>query len=270
MTQSAETFDEHAAIYDLLVDWDRRLANETPFFRQLFEQIGARRVLDAACGTGRHAALFHSWGLQVEGADVSPGMIAHCRARYGEPAGLRWVVRPFEEPIEPAMLHQRHAGESTGETPVSQVIFDAVVCVGNSLSLAGDMAAIDRSVSSMMGGVRPGGMLVIQVLNLWSVQEGKTIWQKCRRVGHEGSDHVLLKSLRRIGDHGYIDFVDLHLSGATVIPRYDAATFLGLDADHLDDVARRAGAAKVETFGSLKREPYERETSTDLILIAGK
>jgi hypothetical protein len=62
--------------------------------------------------------MFHSWGLEVEGADVSPAMIARCRQQFGEPGTLRWTVRGFEEPAPAAV--------------------DAVVCLGNSLALAGN------------------------------------------------------------------------------------------------------------------------------------
>ena len=88
----SSTFDDRAAIYDLLIDWPKRLANETPLFRSLLEQVGATRVLDASCGTGQHAALFHSWGLAVEGADV----IFHHAAAVG--SGISMVdVRRFVE-----------------------------------------------------------------------------------------------------------------------------------------------------------------------------
>lgn len=50
-----------------------------PLYYALFEQRGVRRALDAACGTGQHAAMFHSWGLHVEGADAGPTMIERCR-----------------------------------------------------------------------------------------------------------------------------------------------------------------------------------------------
>src|SRR5512147_2226208 len=131
MPSRSETFDEHAAVYDLLIDWPKRLANEEPFYRRLFERVGARRVLDAACGTGRHAAMFHAWGLRVEGADLSPEMIARARAGSGEPEGLRWTVRGFDQPVE---------------RPGS---FDAVVCVGNSLALAPDLQTVHRALAQL-------------------------------------------------------------------------------------------------------------------------
>ena len=76
-------FKPDPAAYDAMIDWKRRLERETPFYRQLFERINIQSVLDVACGTGRHAEMFHTWGLSVEGGDVSPQMLDFCRTRCG-------------------------------------------------------------------------------------------------------------------------------------------------------------------------------------------
>jgi SAM-dependent methyltransferase len=245
----ARAFDARADVYELLIDWPRRLASEEPFYRGLFAELGARRVLDAACGNGHHAAMFHGWGLQVEGADIGPGMIAGCRRRFGEPAGLQWRVRSFEEPP---------AGAG----------FDAVICVGNSLALASDLRRVEAAILSLVSGVRPGGACVVQVLNAWSLPETRTVWQKCRRVRMDDRDHLLLKCVRRVGDRGHIDFADIDLTGAGAAPQYDAAEFLALEADHLAVCARAAGCRDLRFYGSFQAAAYERGRSTDLILVA--
>ena len=123
-------FDDLADIYEAMIDWPKRLAHEGPFYRRLFDRLGVASVVDVACGTGHHAAMFHDWGLRVEGADLSPAMIERARQTFGEPPGLRWVVRGFDEPIAPAEP------------------FDAAVCVGNSLALAPDVATVQAGDSA--------------------------------------------------------------------------------------------------------------------------
>lgn len=248
---SSSTFDSRAERYEQLIDWPKRLANEEPFYRRWFECTGVRRVLDAACGTGRHAAMFHSWGLSVEGADLSEGMIRLARTRFGEPGGLNWVVRSFESPVE---------------KPGS---FDAAICVGNSLALAGDLRTVHAAVTAMLGALRPGGLLVLQVLNLWSLPEGKTIWQKQRLVKDRNSEeHILLKSIHRCGDRGYVDFADLQIVAGELKCDYDSAEFLGIDAEHLVSVIQARGGEQVQCFGSFSEQVYVPPASGDLIVVA--
>jgi len=245
----ASTFDEHAPVYDLLIDWPKRLANEAPFYRQLFEKVGVHKMLDAACGTGHHAAMFHSWGLAVEGADLSPGMIAECRSRFGEPPGLNWVVRSFDQPVQ------------------SPEPFDAVICVGNSLALAPDPAVVMQAMQVMLSALRRGGVCVIQVLNLWSLADGPITWQKCKRVRMGNGDHVLLKGVHRTDGRGFIDVIDLDVTGSTLASRYDAAQFEGLEADDLAGMAEAAGGEEIELWGSFEPAPYDRLRSLDLIFV---
>lgn len=249
MEPSPTFLESRVALYDALVDWPKRLATETPFYRKLFAEVGARRVLDAACGTGRHAAMFHAWGLEVEGADLSADMIAASRAQFGDPAGLRWVQRSFDAP------------------PATPGTFDVALCIGNSLALAPDMDTVQRAVRAMLSALRPGGACVIQVLNLWRLADGPTIWQKYTRATLKGDEHILLKAVHRAGDRGFIDIVDLQCAGGASEPVFETATFLGVEADCLEAFAREAGATKIELLGSLRSDPYDRGTSGDLIML---
>ena len=71
---SNSSFDDLTDLYETMIDWPKRLANEAPFFRRPFEQTKVARVADVACGTGRHADMFRSWGLEVHGLDISPSI----------------------------------------------------------------------------------------------------------------------------------------------------------------------------------------------------
>jgi len=224
---SGKLFEDLTDVYEALVDWPRRLAREEPFYRHWFERCHVRRVLDTACGTGQHAAMFHRWGLAVEGADVSAAMIERARSRYGEPHGLQWAVRSFDHP------------GSTNE------LFDAAICTGNSLALASDRPTVQRALQQMLDAVRPGGLVVVHLLNLWRLPDGP-----CGRQG----------------------FVDLVVADLAAAPEMEAESvpLLGLEADELEQMVRAAGASRGEFFGGYQDEPYDRQTSVDLILVARK
>lgn len=244
-------FHDLTDVYEAMIDWPKRLAHEGPFYRRLFERHGVSRVVDAACGTGRHAAMFHSWGLEVEGADISPAMIDRARASFGEPAGLHWAVRGFDEPI-------------TAEKP-----FDVAVCVGNSLPLAADMAAVRRAISQMLAAVRGSGLVVIHVLNLWRLADGPCLWQKCRPVILPQGETLIIKGVHRCNTRGYVELLVVDQSEGRLL-QSESVPLLGLEAVELKSMANAAGAADVQFFGGYQDEPYDRQTSIDLVMVAVK
>jgi SAM-dependent methyltransferase len=246
---SESQFDELTDLYDAVIDWPKRLAREESFYRRLFAKVHARRVVDVACGTGRHAAMFHEWGMSVEGADLSGNMVSQARKHFGECPTLRWAVRSFDEAI-PAVEP-----------------FDVAICVGNSLALAPDPGAIERTVARMLAGVRPGGVAVIQVLNLWALMEGPCLWQSTRRTSWRGKETLITKGIHRHGARGFVEFI-LALPAEGTQTAAPAISFLGLESDELGRFALDHGAARVDVLGGYKQEPYVRERSTDMLLIA--
>ena len=71
-----------AGTYDVLPN--PLIRAEEPAVRRLLEQAPPGRALDAACGTGRHAAFLASRGHRVAGVDTSAAMLAHARAHVPE------------------------------------------------------------------------------------------------------------------------------------------------------------------------------------------
>lgn len=257
---SERPFDDFCDVYEAMIDWPKRLAHEEPFYRRLFERVAARRVLDAACGTGRHAAMFHSWGLTVEGADLSPAMIERCRRRFGESPTLRWAVRSFDRP------------------PPEPGAFDVAVCTGNSLALAADETQVAAAAGALLAAVRPDGAVLIHVLNLWRLPDGPANWQKCVRAALPEGDSLIIKGVHRAERTGYVDLLVARLDpgerascppSALAVPqmRSECVPFLGLEAVELERILRQAGANHVELFGGYQNQPYDRERSPDLIVV---
>ena len=245
-------FDDLTDVYDAMIDWPKRLGNEGPFYRRLFESSGVRSVIDVACGTGRHAALFHQWGLRVEGADDSRAMIERARKNFGEPPGLHWSVRGFDEPVEPIEP------------------FDAAVCVGNSLPLASDRATVRRGVEQMLAALRGGGLLVIHALNLWHLPDGPCVWQKNRfAVTASRGEILIVKGVHRCGVRGYVDWIVAPQAGDHPL-QTESVPFWGLEAEELASMAVEAGAGEIRFFGGYGDQPYDRRESVDLLMTARK
>ena len=245
-------FEDLTDVYEAMIDWPKRLEHEGPFYRRLFEQHGVRYVVDTACGTGRHAAMFHAWGLRVEGADLSAAMIERAQNNFGNPPGLRWVRRGFDQAI-------------TAAEP-----FDAAVCVGNSLPLASDMETVRRAIEQMLVALRRGGLLVVHVLNLWRLPDGPCVWQKClRAVVPPQGEVLILKGVHRCGPRGYVDLIVADPSGDHPM-HTECVPLLELDAHTLESITRAAGAEEIRFFGGYLEQPYDRHQSVDLLMVARK
>ena len=50
----------------------------------------------------------------------------------------------------------------------------------------------------------------------------------------------------------------------------ESVTFLGIEADLLDGIVRKAGASAVQILGNYREQRYERDSSVDLIVVAEK
>jgi SAM-dependent methyltransferase len=242
---------ELSDVFENLVDWPRRLSGEESFFRGLFERTKARRVLDAACGTGHHAALFHSWGMSVEGADISPRMIDRARKLHGEPEGLGWKVRGYDHPVEGA------GG------------FDAVICVGNSLAMAPGMETVRKAVGEMVAAVRGGGAVAVHLLNMMKIAPGPALWQKCRRADSPDGEALIVKGVHHDGGRAWVELLLAPIAEPGKM-RTAYIPLIVIGAEEIRKMFLRAGAEEVELFGGYAGQPYDPEGSTDIVAVAGK
>ena len=129
-----EGYDSWAPLYD--EQPNQLLEIEQPIVREILDTLPIGVALDAACGTGRHAAYLASLGHTVIGVDSSPGMLA--RAREKVPQG------EFHE----AGLHQ---------LPLEDDSVDLIVCAIALVHLA-DIEGPFREFARVL---RSGGHLVV-------------------------------------------------------------------------------------------------------------
>ncbi len=138
-----------ASDYDRFVDWGRRLEREGPFFRRTFAEADVRRVADVGCGTGRHAVIFASWGLDVAGVDPSAAMLEQARAHaQSEGAAVRFVQGGFGD------LARLRLGT-----------VDAVTCTGNALPHVAGLSGLAEAFADFAAVLRPGGVVILHLLN---------------------------------------------------------------------------------------------------------
>jgi 2-polyprenyl-3-methyl-5-hydroxy-6-metoxy-1,4-benzoquinol methylase len=170
-------YDDFSADYDRFVDWPGRLAAEIPFIEEQLQAVGARHVLDVACGTGMHALELARRGYEVLGADLSAGMIDRARAN----AAAANVAVEFKL----AGFGQLSARIGTG--------FDAVLCLGNSLPHLLTPADLAAGLADFAACLRPRGLLLIQNRNFDAVLSRGERWMEPQAHREEGAEWLFLR-----------------------------------------------------------------------------
>jgi len=143
------SFDDVALAYDDAIDWKTRLAREMPFLLSRLGSPKGKRVLDLACGTGRHSIAFALEGADVVGIDNSKIMLSRARKHATSRA------------VSPNFI----LGEMAEYQSIVEDRFDLVICLGNSLALLDDFETVGKVIAASYDSLKDGGFFIAQVLN---------------------------------------------------------------------------------------------------------
>jgi len=245
-------YDQLSVVYDRFVDWPARLPFELPFLEKLLADAGARRVLDAACGTGQHAIALAKAGFDVVGADLSQPMVEVAR-RNAEQAGVhaKFVAAGFGE------LAEKTAGP-----------FDALLCLGNSIPHVNDLAHLTAVLRDFRAVLRPGGLLLLQQRNFDMVLRRRERFLP-PQVHTAGEDEWLFFRYYDFLEDGRLRFnmVMVHRSPAGDTCQMESTLLLPLTSAQLLPACADAGFADLALYGSMQGEPFDPEHSSDLVLV---
>lgn len=127
-------YAEWAAVYDTMQN--ALIRAEEGIVDELLADVPAGRALDAACGTGRHAARLAALGHQVVGVDGSEAMLAVAR---------------------PKLPHVEFRVGSLTALPIEDASFDLATCALALTHLEDPTPAIVELARA----VRPGGRIIL-------------------------------------------------------------------------------------------------------------
>jgi SAM-dependent methyltransferase len=229
---------EMSKLYDIFVDWPGRLGREMPGVEKLLASVGARKVLDAGCGTGRHVQALLERGFDAHGADVSDEMLANAEVLLG---GRE-------------RLHEWRLGDAPPNSVRAAAPFDAVLSMGNVWPQLAEPAHAEKAARAFAELLRPGGLLLLGLKALAVRRES-------------GQPHMPLLKRRHAGQAlWFVRFVDFDLpqpqAGAVVCDLHMAivAGEAGTTPQALHHGATRVRAW---AFGEL-REFFERAGFDDV------
>ena len=247
-------YDDIAVDYDRFVNWPGRLAGELPFIEGQLSAVGARRVLDVACGTGMHAIALAERGYDVIGADASGGMIEKARSN-AESAG---VAADFVQASFGSLSEACGAG------------YDALLCLGNSIPHVTGLAGLADALQDFGAVLRPGGALLIQDRNFDAVLASGERWMEPQSYVTGDDEWVFLRFYDFISQETLrFNFVTLYRAGGEGWRQTVAiSSLVPLLQSDLVAYVQRAGFCDVHSFGSLQGEDFDQRTSPNLVLTA--
>jgi hypothetical protein len=131
------------------------------------------------------------------------------------------------------------------------------------------METVQTVMQALLGAVRSGGKVILQILNLLRLADGPCLWQKSLPM-HLSHGHVLvLKGVHRSGDRGFVNLVVLSPADGSLF-HSESVRLLGLRSEQLTEMALRHGATGVEALGDYHRAAFDPSKSLDLILVINK
>lgn len=241
-------YDDLGDDYDRFVNWERRLAVEVPFIERRLADCGARRVLDAACGTGMHAIALAKRGYEVVGADLSAAMVARAREN-ADLAGVRvrFVVAGF------------------GTLARSFTDFDALLCLGNSLPHVLTAEDLRATLDDFAAVLRSGGLLLVQNRNF----ERRQRWLPLKAHREGGQEWLFLRFYDWGDPVTTFNMVVLRRDGDRWEQRVMSTRLWPLRREELLAFVTAAGFGNVECLGDLRGSPFT-HTSSNLVIVARK
>ena len=190
----------HAELYDVFYA-DKPYAAEAAFVDSLLkkhESAPTRRLLELACGTGRHALAFETRGHQVIALDSSGDMVAVARRRAQAAASKVDFrvgdMRSFSVAGPPA---------------------DAVVCLFDSLGYVESNENVEKVLGGVRAHLRPGGLFVFE------------FWHAAAML--RGYDAVRVRRFK-VGDHEVLRISETRLEPARQLAHVEY-TILDLGPD---------------------------------------
>ena len=250
-------YDTFSSDYDRFVSWPGRLALEMPFLERQLREIGAKNVLDAACGTGRHALALAQAGFQAAGADFSAGMIARAREN-AQAAGL-------EVPFKLAGFGELAAAFGAAS-------FEALFCLGNSLPHLLTPQLLSAALADFALVLKPGSLVIIQNRNFDAVMSNRQRWMELQSA-REGQNEWLFQRFYDFEPNGLLTFNVITLrreSSGDWKQSIQSTPLRPLLSGELLSAFREAGFESLTCYGDLTGSAFNPESSGNLVVVARK
>jgi ubiquinone/menaquinone biosynthesis C-methylase UbiE len=147
------------------------------FYRELILAYG-EPVLDVGCGTGRLLLEYLEVGIDIDGVDISPEMLALCREKASA-MGLTPTL--FEQSIVTLSLPR---------------CYRTILAPSSVLQLVVDPLEAQRAMARLYAHLEPGGVLVSPFMTLW--RKGMPLITEWEKAAVRDEDGAMLQRMGRV------------------------------------------------------------------------
>lgn len=231
-----------------MIGFEDRLKKERPIIEKFVSEYQIQAALDAGCGTGFNSIVLAQLGVQVTATDISEHML-HRAKNNAERKGVHIDTRRCSFEDVAALAHR---------------MYDAVFCLGNSLAHLTTKKDLKKSLKSFKYVLRPGGTLVLQLLNY-------------TRILHDQERIVHIKEVQGKTFIRFYDFMDerlifniltLQKEGNSIRHNLHSIHLHPWQSEEIIHSLHSSGYKDIQRYGSMALEPYHKNTSKDLIIVA--
>ncbi len=246
-------YDLLSADFDLMVSWEKRLKNESPFFLRLFEQNKVRKILDLACGTGHHAIYFARAGYEVTGVDISENMLEIARKNAKGIRGVRFLRAGFLN-VFPRVKNK----------------FDAVLCLGNSLPHLLSKKDLKKTLRDVFDLLNPGGIAIFQNRNYDRILKKQVRFMPPNIVETEDGKVVFFRLLDFLKDRVVFNLVTFRQTQGKWSFQTKSTYLRPILRKEIENLLIGQGFKELRSYGDYNFSPFEKYSSEDLIVCARK
>ena len=241
-------FEVYAHEYDWMTNAVQRENYHRKEVAAIVDRVKPERVLDAGCATGLTTKLFAERGVEAVGLDRSERMLEVAREKFADSdLPLSFLRGEFER------LPRKLDGS-----------FDLVVCLANSITGVSTKTGLLNSLRSFRRVLRPGGSLVLQMLNYLAVQDGTLM--PIRATENEGI--VYARYSQRRGKKLAIHLVRIDLNQSPPTNEPFVHEFDNFTPDEVIRASDRAGFKDIRRFADLYCKDRFKKDSRNLVLLA--
>ncbi|MBD3407984.1 MAG: methyltransferase domain-containing protein [Candidatus Lokiarchaeota archaeon] len=249
------SFDEIAIAYDNAINWESRLDREIPFIIKSLKDEEAAKILDIACGSGRHAIELASRGAYVIAFDNSSSMIQQAK-NFADSANSspRFLILEMLE-------MEKEVSES----------FDLALCLGNSLALLNDWNEVEHVIRTVRNLLNQEGKFIFQTLNFTEIIKNDFRLFPLKR-GYTPSGKEIV--FGRFFDHD-TNSQQTHLIMSSFVKTGKEWTvtsskqkILRIQKENIEEILLRAGFNQVEFYSDYNKSSFVPTTSRSMIVRA--